>query len=424
MAGFLFAERNQFPFPWALATVLGSALMIAAVVLQADGPLSPLQRLLQSPLATYIGRLSYSLYLWHWPVSVFLRWTTGLEHLAAQLLYPVIVVALAAASYHWIETPIRSGKSLLQRRAWAAFASSFMALGLISWAALWVSDNPDRLSLSQTRDTYTWYAYRHFPQEDIGEINDPRLAGRQLFVIGDSHTAAYRTMLKIVSLKLGIKVVEYEQGGCGVVTLIGPDPAKCAQRREADLKAIEAQAKPGDIVFLASLRMPELDGREWARGEDAAFNEALAELTPSMNEGARTSAATILARLEAAQVHILIDAPKPLFKAPPNRCSDWFNKMNPVCAPGLTMERAQLERLRAPQMTLLALLQREHPGLTVWDPLPLLCPGPTCSAYDDRGKPLYFDSNHLSGHGNRVLTSSFTEVVLSIWRSIALKKNP
>ncbi|SFB92967.1 acyltransferase family protein [Collimonas sp. OK412] len=424
MAGFLFAGRNQFPFPWALATVSGSLLMIAALVLRAEGPFSPLQRLLQSPLATYIGRLSYSLYLWHWPVAVFLRWTTGLEHLAVQLLYPVIVVALAAASYHWIETPIRSGKSLLQRRAWVAFASSFMALGLFSWTALWISDNPDRLSLSQTRDTYTWYAYRHFPREEISKIDDPQVEGRQLFVIGDSHTAAYRTMLKIVSLKLGIKVLEYEQGGCGVVTLIGPDPAKCAQRRETDLKAIEAQAKPGDIVFLASLRMPELDGREWQRGENAVVNEALAELTPSMNEGARSSAAAILAGLEAAQVQVLIDAPKPLFKAPPNRCSDWFNKMNPVCAPGLTMERVQLERLRAPQMQLLDLLQREHPGLTVWDPLPLLCPGATCSAYDDRGKPLYFDSNHLSGHGNRVLTSSFTESLLSIWRNLAFKKNP
>ena len=72
--------------------------MIAALVLHAEGTPCVLQRLLQSRAATYIGRLSYSLYLWHWPVIVFLRWTTGLELLAVQLAYPFIVFTLAAAS--------------------------------------------------------------------------------------------------------------------------------------------------------------------------------------------------------------------------------------------------------------------------------------------------------------------------------------
>nr|WP_268794352.1 SGNH hydrolase domain-containing protein [Pseudomonas avellanae] len=125
----------------------------------------------------------------------------------------------------------------------------------------------------------------------------------------------------------------------------------------------------------------------------------------------------MLNRLKATQVHIIIDAPKVLFKASPNRCSDWFNRMNPVCSPGLEIDRAQIERLRAPQMKLLELLERDNPNLTVWDPLPLLCPTPTCSAFDDNGKPLFFDSNHLSGHGNRVLTPSFTQVLLTIWES-------
>jgi hypothetical protein len=91
--------------------------------------------------------------------------------------------------------------------------------------------------------------------------------------------------------------------------------------------------------------------------------------------------------------------------------------MNPVCAPGLTMERSQLERLRAPQMKRLDVLENEHPDLHAWDPLPLLCPGTICSVYDDDGKPLYFDADHLSGHGNRVLAPSFTDVVLQIWRN-------
>lgn len=422
LTGFLFAQRNHSPFPWALATVLGTLLMIAAVVVQAQSEISFLHRLLQSSLTVYIGRLSYSLYLWHWPVAVLFRWTTGLELITTQIIYPVIVFALATASYHWVELPFRSGSPLLQKRSRTTVVSGLVMAGLLFYCgAKWVADHPETLSLSQTRNTYEWYAYKHFPQEEIDKIEDPLIVGRQIFVIGDSHTAAYRTMLNIMRLKLGIKIVEYEQGGCGVATLIGPDPANCATRRLADFNDIEAKAKPGDIVFLASLRMPELHGREWARGELTVMNEVLAEQTVEMNTSAKVAASDILERLKALRVHVVIDAPKVLFKAPPNLCSDWFNKMNPVCSPGLTIDRKHIERLRAPQMRLLASLKREYPHLTVWDPLPLLCPGNICSAFDKDGKPLFFDSNHLSGHGNRVLTPSFTEVVLTLWRSAELE---
>ena len=415
MAGFLFAQPERFPFPWAISTVAGTVLMIAGLALPVAGHHSPVQGLLQWRVITYLGRLSYSLYLWHWPVAVFLRWTTGTESLVVQLLYPVIVLALAAASYHWVETPIRTGKSPWQRRAWSTGAASVAVMGLGAGLAFWMTENTERLSLSQTRDTYTWYAYKHYPQEDIEPVKDKRLEGRQLFVIGDSHTAAYRTMLNLVSLKLGVKVVDYEQGGCGVVNLMAADPAKCAERRVADFKDIEARAKPGDVVFLASLRMPELQGRSWWLGREVGFKEAIAEQSAQKSAAAKEAAENVLARLEASKVHILIDAPKPLYKASPSRCSDWFNQSNPICSPGLTVERYRLEQLRAPQMALLDQLQAEHPDLVVWDPFPVLCPAAICSAYDKDGKPLFFDSNHLSGQGNRVLEPSFTKTLLSIW---------
>lgn len=216
-------------------------------------------------------------------------------------------------------------------------------------------------------------------------------------------------------MQLDIQSVEYEHGGCAVVNLMDADPSRCAHVTEAALKQVEERAKPGDIVFLASLRMPELAGRDATRGRDFVFNEALSELlTPEKSELARQAAEAILARLEALNVQVLIDAPKPVFMSPPSRCSDWFNEMNPICALGMTMERQQLEQLRAPQMKLLKKLQLSHPFLHVWDPLPILCPGTVCSAYDN-GKPLYFDSDHRSGHGNRVLSPSFITTIRAIW---------
>ncbi|WP_434627361.1 acyltransferase [Pseudomonas sp. Z1-29] len=413
--GLIFADAKHFPFPWAVLTVAGTLLTLAAVVQKTNTP-SLLLRLLQSKPATYVGRLSYSLYLWHWPVLVFLRWTIGLEQLAIQLAYPVIVAALAAASYHWVETPLRTGRSLFQRRAWITIASCLAALGL-SWSgARWMSENPEVLSLSQTSDTYTWFS-RKLPQGPASEpISDPSLQGRQLFVFGDSHAAAYRTLLSLVSRQLGISVVEYERGGCAVVSLMAPDPqGACTRARNEALRDIEARAKPGDIVFLASLRMPELAGRDWVRGDESVLSEALAELSPEQVDGARRSAEATLKRLMNAEVRVLIDAPMPLFKSPAYRCSDWFNRMNPICAPGFTVERDQIEQLRAPQMALLKHLTLEYPLLRVWDPLPLLCPGSTCSAYDD-GQPLFRDGDHLSGYGNRLLAPSFIQVLLNGWR--------
>ncbi|MBP0533252.1 hypothetical protein J8J19_24105, partial [Mycobacterium tuberculosis] len=55
----------------------------------------------------------------------------------------------------------------------------------------------------------------------------------------------------------------------------------------------------------------------------------------------------MLGRLQKLGVHVVIDAPLPLFKAGAYRCSDWFNRHNPACVGGLSMSRADLERLRA-----------------------------------------------------------------------------
>ncbi|MFP3515566.1 acyltransferase family protein [Pseudomonas sp. SIMBA_077] len=417
LTGFLCAGDNGFPFPWAMITVGGAGLIIASVVLPARGHNSAWQRLLQNSLLIYIGRLSYSLYLWHWPVLVMLRWTVGTELFAVQVLYPIVVWGLAAATYRFIETPLRSGQAFWQKQAWATVMVSFVAVGSVGGASYWVSQNNEHLSLSQTRDTYNWYAYRHYPREPIDKTNDQRLLERQLFVVGDSHAAAYRTLLKLVSLRLGIKVIEYEQGGCGVVTLMEADPTRCLARREADFNDIAARAKPGDIVFLASLRMPELQGRGRAHWNDEATDKVLSEQTLDRSVGARRSAEAVLSSLQVAGLNVLIDAPKPLFRASASRCSDWFNHMNPVCTAGLTINRDVLVRLRAPQMRLLEALQREYANLHVWDPFPLLCPGPVCSAYDADQLPLFFDSNHLSGHGNRVLEVSFINELLKIWNT-------
>ena len=410
LAGVLVAPQLAMPVPGVLATVVGTLLLLAAV---AGHGQSRVGRALGWAPLSYLGRLSYSLYLWHWPLLVLLRWTYGLQG-AALWLYPVLLLAVSAASYHYIERPLRSARPLLRLAPAKVLAMALPVVALCGAGAWATVEYHEQISLSVTRDGYAWQARRYPAWRPLEPVSAPALEGRRLFVVGDSHAAAYRTMTSMVARQTGMEIRQEDRGGCSFVNLLRASPADCQDFIEDSLSAIERDARPGDIVLLAALRMPELRGFDWQQ-QDAQqiYRQLRAERTPAHAQAAHDEAERVLGRLQRLGVHVVIDAPLPLFKAGAYRCSDWFNRSNPACAGGLSMSRADLQRLRAPQMALLAELAARYPSLTVWDPLPLLCGPDTCSAVQD-GEPLFFDNDHLSGHGNRVLLPSFRQTLIDV----------
>ena len=90
-----------------LVLALCSAALLATIV----HPFSVLGRVLAHPLPRWLGERSYAIYLWHWPVIAFSR--PGIDvHIGRVpdlLLQAAITLALADASYRWIERPIRTG---------------------------------------------------------------------------------------------------------------------------------------------------------------------------------------------------------------------------------------------------------------------------------------------------------------------------
>ena len=76
------------------------------------------------------------------------------------------------------------------------------------------------------------------------------------------------------------------------------------------------------------------------------------------------------------------------------------------------MSRDFLLALRKPVIESLNELDVTFDNLFVWDVFTKLCPDDFCSPYDSTGKPLFFDGNHLSGHGNRVLYPGFEMLLL------------
>lgn len=403
-AGFYFADAQAFPFPWALLPIVGTGLMICGVAAPQVN-VTPGRALLTSAGMRYLGRLSYSLYLWHWPVIVLLRWTIGMTSPYAWLLASVGTLLASMLSYHLLEVPLR--QRLGSHNGSAGRRVLIGGAGIVACAvlALGVGKAQPYLSLSVTRDSSEWYPYPE-QQSDAEPPVNSILRQHRLFVLGDSHTGAYRKLLSMLSQRQGMAVTDFSQAGCAVAGLLAPLPPKCAGFVHDSLMQILSQAQPGDVVWLASLRVHRL-GDQWAAFDTATVAARQYSVPARQAQAqARQEAAQLIGQLQQAGLIVIIDAPKPVFPSPPFRCADWFNRDNPACKGGLALPRSVLLAHRQPAMQALTKLQQAFPRLIVWDPFPVLCPGQTCHAYDG-GRPLYFDGDHLSGHGNRVLYPAF-----------------
>ncbi len=414
--GFVIAHKQAFPFPYALLPVVGTCLLITGV--NGDGAIW-IKRLLEARGVRQIGRTSYSLYLWHWPVYVFFKWTWGLESVVEYLLAVALTFFLANISYLLIERRVQVWVHIKRFPSLITVGSGVTITVLLCAISLAIFLSQPILSLSVTKNREIWYP--HAWSTSAGPIDSKYYGERRLFAIGDSHTGAYTTLYKILTERLGIEVHQHFTAACGIATLLRPAALlheACQKRTERIFRAFEERAKPGDILLLASLRVNRL-GDQW---ETFPFEEVVKEQHSPEAILARAAALDetreLLQRFQKSGVHIIIDAPKPIFPSPPFRCSDWFNQSNPVCEAGMTLSRTAMLNHRQPVMESMAILQKEFPGLVIWDPFDTLCPSEVCTAFAD-GKPLFFDGDHLSAHGNRVLAPEFLALLETLWGSPA-----
>lgn len=409
--GFIFADARAFPLPWAILPVCGAALIICGVASQPANTTIG-YALFASRMMCYFGKLSYSLYLWHWPVIVFLRWTVGVTTQYVLLCAAIATLLASVFSYHVLEVLLRRRvEATVKSESHHLFAGG-VAIVACAVLAFGIIKAQPYLSLSVTRDSSTWYPY---PEQEVEKVQqaDNGLSQRKLYVLGDSHAGAYRKMLSLLSSSQGVVVTEFSQAGCAIAGLIEPLKPGCEIFAHESVASILSQSAPGDIVFLASLRMQRM-GDQWA-----VFNsDEMAHKNNSKSAGyvqvqALQQASQLIEILQKAGLVVIFDAPKPVFPSPPFRCADWFNHSNPICNGGLSVMRSVLLNRRQPVMQSLARLQLEHPGLVVWDSFPILCPSEICYAYDGN-KPLFFDGDHLSGHGNRVLYPAFLSLLRTL----------
>lgn len=425
------AQHTAFPYPWALVPVLSTT----ALVMLLTGPSTWVAKLLSSAPFMWIGLRSYSIYLWHWPVFILLKWTVGLDSSRPDVMAgaAVLAVALGALSYRYVETPIRTSppiKRLPRVRVIVAGLSAVTAMALLTGL---VFKARGHLSLSVTADEKTWFPYE---KEDVKPTSTQCAIRRttsplgpwggeviqlepidcsvphkgRLFVAGDSHATAYSLMLRRFASETGTPVTIYTLPNCPFLTLQKPNREQkkdCAEFVVAAVKDITARATPADTAFFAALRVPRLSNQH--RRESADLSQTLN--APQKDRGpAVAEAAQLLAPLAATGARLVFEAPKPVSPSPTFRCADWFNRMNPVCIDGPSVPAVQMAAYLEPAREALTQLVRMTGKGEIWDPGHLFCDAKQCSAYKD-GKPLIFDGDHISGHANELLLPEFKRIM-------------
>jgi peptidoglycan/LPS O-acetylase OafA/YrhL len=113
----LTTSTSSFPYSGGFFLI---GLAVAAVILSAvAAPRSIVPRVLSLAPVRYVGRISYGLYIWHWPIFIWLDHArTGLYGYELFAVRVVVTFAVSVVSFHLIERPIRMGTFVSRWRAW------------------------------------------------------------------------------------------------------------------------------------------------------------------------------------------------------------------------------------------------------------------------------------------------------------------
>ena len=215
-ACFLYNSKTSFPGISALAPVLGATAIIYAGL---SGP-SFSSRLLQLKPIVYIGLISYSLYLWHWPLMVLVRYAIGMEPTKHYILVLfVISLALGSMSYHFIEQPFRQRSRFTSKNFFSSSAAFVSVLAIASIIGLFRGGfesrfNPEVVKLDKERSPQIPFVDCDNKRVGTGCILGRAESKPTYLVWGDSHSIAWAPVLDVVLASKGEKAVLVTTAGC------------------------------------------------------------------------------------------------------------------------------------------------------------------------------------------------------------------
>lgn len=206
-AGVIFySEEIQFPGYFALLPTIGAALIIYA----GTSPLASISRLLGSHFPVYIGKLSYSLYLVHWPINILASYQLGAEYTVEwRIIFFLLTFILSILMFHLVEQPTRkvSIERHPDRVAWG-YVTGLACTILFSATVLTQNGMPSRLTdtarqlANYTTDTPPEMPecqpdpFRELDKRDFCQVGDSS-KNPTWIMLGDSHAWALKRAFDI-----------------------------------------------------------------------------------------------------------------------------------------------------------------------------------------------------------------------------------
>lgn len=412
VAVFAFDEATAFPGPAALLPCIGAALVIVC-----GRTPNPVSRMLGGQPLRGIGLLSYSLYLWHFPLMVFARHLLIRPFTAVEILSLVAATfALSALSWRYVEQPFRIRPARVNRRRLYQFAGGVMAAGIGFGLFTDLSDGaPGRfddsaralLAASEDRDTACLRKGRNC------ELGDPAKPPAYI-VWGDSHAGAMLPPFRNLSQIHNVSGLALLRGGClPAVGYLSTTTAIAQSCAEANRAALETALAPDvEAVFLVGrwtmMVEQSMFGFEGGRAHGMVDETGELEDVPVWQILEKALGRTLaLLRADGKQVYLIGPVPEAGWHVPHTLAQrSRFDGL--LSDEVINPTREAFDMRNGPTIKLLESLAREQ-GARVLYPHKVLCATDRCAVMKD-GRPLYYDTDHLTITGALLLTEMLEPV--------------
>ncbi len=414
----LFDEATAFPGPMALVPCAGTALCLAAN----RGGDTVGARLLSLRPMTFIGLISYSLYLWHWPFLALAHYRL-MEPPPIPLALALVGLAGVAATLSWrfVERPFRR-PSLGRRetvRVVAIAAAASLAVGIVGVGLFVARGLPQRVTdgvLVAERALKDRSAFPALCEPGKARCRAGPPGDEEVVLWGDSHAWALAPGVAEAAGAAGLRFRLISRSACapllGVLRLNarGAPDEDCAAGARRAVEALKANESLSTLVIMSRWALVTETEPVGDEGGGRFFLVAGEDRTRSV-QASRAAFAAGLDRTVAElrgdlgpQVRIVLVEPTPelgfraadcyarsrMWKAPETACA------GPSSAAVAARQAFARDRL--------AEVAARYPNVEVLPVLDRLCDADRCATLRD-GEVLYFDDDHLNRAGARLVVA-------------------
>ncbi|MBH85850.1 MAG: acyltransferase [Alteromonadaceae bacterium] len=402
----MFDEKMIFPYWHALIPCLGAALIIYS----AEDSYSSI--LLTNRIAVSIGLISYSLYLFHWPIIVFWHYLgDGDLNFRDQMLIGLLAFSLAFISYRLIEQPFRQKNFFTSKPAWSVafvvlfltlFASGIHSYSTDGWA--WRAGEP-MVNIDEVGDASqfhkAYYGGSGYPY--YGPIGNSKVP--DIVLMGDSHGRHYAEGLNTIFVE-GKSYDLFIASGTSCFHLPGFTRTTkgydwdqlCVNSLNEALRFINKAQIPPVVIISHSWssqmqRAGLINKKQTKIGETHIINGIL-----RLKEAIGESPLIVIGNVPTAgeNLYDIFTRPRPII----------FNNFDP--APYLSSTpNSNLERFN----NALRLNSESTGEYNFVDPFDYLCNSTSCRNTDDDMRLIYSDKDHLSKYGSIYIIKAIQPII-------------